>query len=80
MLFDVCFEGYEVFVDEGGGFFVTVRLGFQPSTGASGGSSAEIDQHGTFAGLCFSERSIGVFDPVNFHLSCVLPGRMVSEV
>jgi len=24
MLFDVCFERYEVFVDEGGGFFVVV--------------------------------------------------------
>ena len=67
MLFDVCFERYEVFVDEVGGFVVAVRLGFQPSTSASGGRSAEIDQHRSFTGLRFRERRIGVCHPVHFH-------------
>jgi hypothetical protein len=44
MLFDVGFERYEVFVDEGGCFFVVVRFGFQPNACASGGSGAEIYQ------------------------------------
>lgn len=68
VLFDVCFERYEVFVDEGGGFVVAVRFGFQPNTSASGGSGAEIDQHRSFTGLCFRERRVGICHPVNFHV------------
>ena len=70
MLFDVCFERYEVFVDEGSGFVVAVRFGLQPNTSASGRSSAEIDQHRSFTGLCFRERRVGVCHPVNFHVLC----------
>jgi len=68
MLFDMCGERDEVFVDEGGGFFVAVRFGFQPNACASGGSGAEVDQHGSRVCLRFRERRVGVFDPVNFHV------------
>ena len=75
MLFDVRFERYEVFVDEGSCFVVAVRFGFQPNTSASGRGSAEIDQHRPFTGLGFRKRRVGVCHPVNFHVS---PRLMVT--
>ena len=78
MFLDVCFEGYEVFVDEGGSFFVAVRLGFQPSTSASGGRGAEIDQHGFLLFFRFGKRAVSVFSPMYFHL-CFPPSPFISE-
>ena len=76
-LFDVGCERYEVFVDEGGGFFVAVRFGFQPNACASGGSGAEVDQYRTLTRLRFRERRIGVVHPVHFH---DVPPMFVAEV
>jgi hypothetical protein len=44
MLFYVSFKRDEILVDKGGSLLVTVRLGFQPSTGASRRGCAEINK------------------------------------
>jgi hypothetical protein len=60
VFFDVHFERDEVFVDEGCGLIVTVRLGFQPSTCASGRGRTEIDEQRFLAAFCFRKRSVSV--------------------
>jgi hypothetical protein len=43
MFFDVSLKRNEVLIDEIRGFLIRVRLGFQPSTGASGGRRRKVD-------------------------------------
>ena len=66
---DVGFDGQEILVDEIGGSLVLVRLGIQPSTGASGRRRTEIQQYG--AALLFrgDERLIDVLAPIDGHNS-----------
>jgi hypothetical protein len=68
VLFDVSFKWNEVLVDESGDFVVAVRLGFQPSTCASSGSRAEVDEHRLFLSLGLRECSVSVCQPVYFHV------------
>lgn len=44
MLLDVSFQRNKILMDEVRDFLIRVGLGFQPSTGASGGRGREIDQ------------------------------------
>ena len=69
VLFDVGFEWDEVVVDERSCLVVAVRLGFQPSTCASGGGRAEVDQHGFLLRFGFGECCVSVCQPMNFHIS-----------
>jgi len=46
VLFDVGFYRKEVFADELGSLLIFIRLGIQPSAGASRRSRAEIQQDG----------------------------------
>ena len=67
VFFDVHFERDEVFVDEGCGLIVAVRLGFQPSTCASGRGRTEINEQRFLAAFCFRKCSVSVCDPIYFH-------------
>ena len=67
MLFDVRFDGDEVLVDERGGLLIRVRLGFQPSAGASRRRGAEIEEEGAAFRLRGGERLIDVSAPVHEH-------------
>jgi hypothetical protein len=58
--FDMCLEWDEGFVDKCCGLIVAVRLGFQPSTCASGRGRTEINDQRFLAGFCFRERRVGV--------------------
>jgi hypothetical protein len=69
VFFDVCLEWDEVLVDEGRGLIVAVRLGFQPSTCASGRSRAEIDEQRFLTVFGFRECRVSVCHPIDFH-SC----------
>ena len=79
-LFDVSFERNEVFIDERGEFVVTIRLGFQPSTGSSGRCGAEIDQQWFLLFLRFGECCISVCSPAYLHLHLLLRVVMQFEV
>jgi hypothetical protein len=67
VFFDVRFEWDEVFVDECRDLIVTVRLGYQPSTCASGRRRAEVDEQRFSGVLCFRECRISVSQPIYFH-------------
>jgi hypothetical protein len=67
VFFDVHFERDEVFVDEGCGLIVAVRLGFQPSTCASGRGGTEINEQRFLTAFCFRKRRVSVGDPIYFH-------------
>jgi hypothetical protein len=69
VFFDVRFERDEGLVDEGCGLIVAVRLGFQPSTCASGRGRTEINEQGFLAGFCFRECRVSVCHPIYFHSS-----------
>ena len=58
--FDVRLERDEGFVYECCGLIVAVRLGFQPSTCASGRGRAEINEQRFLAVFCFRERRVSV--------------------
>lgn len=64
MFLDVGFYGKEVCADELGSFLVFIRLGIQPSTGASRRSRAEIQQD--WAGLLLrrGQGLIDIFAPI----------------
>ena len=67
ILFDVDFEWDEVLVNELRDFFIFVRLGFQPSTCASAGCGAEIDEYGFLLFFRRGESLVSIFDPVYGH-------------
>ena len=67
MFFDVCLEWDEVFVDECRDLIVAVRLGFQPSTCASGWSGAEVDEQRLLLSFRFRECRVSVCQPMYFH-------------
>jgi len=60
MLFDVCFERYEVVVNKRSSLVIVVRLGFQPSTCASCRSGAKVDEQRLLLRLGFRERRVSV--------------------
>ncbi len=67
MFLDVGFDGKEMRVDEVGDSFIRVRLGFQPSAGASSRNGAEIEQDGPARLLRLSQGGIDVLAPFNGH-------------
>jgi len=77
MFLDVGFDGQEILVDEIGGFLVLVRLGIQPSAGASGRSRTEVQQDGAALRFRCDERLIDVLAPIYGHDSP--PGVMVNH-
>ena len=77
MFFDMSGKIYEVVVDEGRGFVVVVGFGFQPSTGDSSGSGAEVDKQRFLIRFRFAERSVSVFEPVNFHFFVSLKAKII---
>jgi hypothetical protein len=78
MFFDVGREWDEVLVDECRDLIVAVRLGFQPSTSASGRRSAEINDQRFLAGFRLRECRVSVFDPIYFH-SCLLMSLPIAN-
>jgi hypothetical protein len=68
MLFDVGFDRHEMLVDEVARFAVRVRLGFQPSAGASSRRGTEIEQDRAILVLRGGERLIHVSAPVHCHV------------
>jgi hypothetical protein len=78
VLFNVCFEWHEVVVNERSGLVVAVRLGFQPSTSASCGRRAEIDQQRSFLRFGFGECRVSVCQPMYFHVDPPLVIRQSS--
>src|SRR5215213_23456 len=82
MFFDVCLEWNEVLVDECRGLIVAVRLGFQPSTCASGRGCAEIDEQRFLAVFCFRECRVSICQPIHFHSRppCMLYLRQYSSL
>ena len=70
--FDVRLERDEGFVYECCGLIVAVRLGFQPSTCASGRRRAEVNEQRFFAVLGFRECRVSIFHPIYFHSSSSL--------
>jgi hypothetical protein len=71
ILFDVNAEGNKIFVDERRQTGVFVRLVFEPLTGPSGRSRAEIYQQRFFLLFGLRQSFVGVFDPIYGH-SCDL--------
>jgi hypothetical protein len=67
VFFDVRLEWDKVLVDECRDLIVAVRLGFQPSTCASGRGRAEVDEQRFPAVLCFRECRVSVASPIHFH-------------
>jgi hypothetical protein len=68
VFFDVCLEWHEVVVNKRGSLVIAVRLGFQPSTRASGRRGAKIDEQRLLLGFGFRECRVSVFQPMYFHL------------
>jgi hypothetical protein len=60
MLFDVCLERHEIVVNKCSGLVIIVRLGFQPSTCASGGRGAKVDEQRLLLSLGFRECCVSV--------------------
>ena len=73
MFFDVRFDRHEMLMDEVGCFLIGVRLGFQPSAGASSGRGTEIKQDRTVLLLRLCERLIDIFTPIHRHIQFLLP-------
>ena len=69
---DVRFDGKEVQVDELGGLGILVTLGIQPSTCASSGRGAEVEQDGLALGLSVRQGLIYVFAPFHGHIDLPL--------
>jgi hypothetical protein len=69
MFLDVGLYREEIRVDEVCDSFIRVRLGFQPSTGASSRSRAEVEKDRTARLLRLSQSGIDVFAPLNCHSS-----------
>jgi hypothetical protein len=72
MFFDVGFDWEEILLNELSGFVIVVRLGIQPSAGASRGGGAEVDQNGTAFLFRLSECLIDVLTPTYGHGSNLL--------
>lgn len=75
VLFDVNAEGDKIFVDERRQTGVFVRLLFEPQTGSSIRCRAEIYKQRLALSLCFLQRLVGVFCPVDCHKFSVFVGR-----
>jgi hypothetical protein len=67
VFFDVCLERHEVGVDKRSSLVIAVRLGFQPSTCASGRSGAEVDEQRLLLSFRFRECRVSVCQPMYFH-------------
>jgi hypothetical protein len=67
VFFDVCLEWHEVVVNKRGSLVIAIRLGFQPSTRASGRRGAKIDEQRLLLGFGFRECRVSVFQPMYFH-------------
>ena len=76
MFLDVGFDGQKILVDEGLGLLVFIRLGIQPSTGASCGSCAEVQQNGSILLLGCHKRLINVLAPTYGHIRFLPPGQL----
>jgi hypothetical protein len=69
MLLDVRFDGKEILLDEIGSLLVLVRLGIQPSTGASGRGCTEVQQNGAALLVSRDKRLVDVPAPIYGHNS-----------
>jgi NAD(P)-dependent dehydrogenase (short-subunit alcohol dehydrogenase family) len=67
VFFDVCLERHEVVVNKRSSLVIAVRLGFQPSTTASGRRGAEVDEQRLLLRFGFRECRVSVFQPMYFH-------------
>ncbi len=72
MFFDVGFYGDEVLVDELSGLRIFIGLGIQPSTRASRGCGAEIQQDRLALFLCLRQGLINVLTPSHGHTASFL--------
>ncbi|HXG93021.1 MAG TPA: hypothetical protein VNN73_11735 [Blastocatellia bacterium] len=71
VLFDMYFDGQEVFVDELGDLSVAVGFGLQPNASASSRGGAEINQQRFVLLFRITKRSINIFVPFDSH--CAIP-------
>jgi hypothetical protein len=68
VFFDVGLERHEVVVNKCRSLVIAVRLGFQPSTPASGRRGAKVDQQRLLLRFGLRECRVSVFQPMYFHL------------
>ena len=68
MFFDVRFDRHEMVVDEIRYRAIAVRLGFQPSAGASRRRCTEIEEQRPVLLFRVSERLIHISDPIHQHV------------
>jgi len=66
-LFNVDGDRKEILIDKIRGLLIGVRFGFQPNTSASSRRGAEIKQDWFSRRPGFSQRSLGIFDPLHGH-------------
>jgi hypothetical protein len=69
MFLDVSLKRNKRLVNEVRNFLIGVRLGFQPSTGASSWGGRKIDQERFVVGFRLRKRCVGVLDPIDEHSS-----------
>ena len=69
MLLDVRFDGQEILLDEISSLLVLVRLGIQPSTGASDRGCTEVQQNGAALLVSCDKRLVDVPAPIYSHNS-----------
>jgi hypothetical protein len=65
---DMSFNRDELFVDEGGGLLILMRLGIQPRTGPSSRRCAEVEQNRLILLFGLKKRLIDVLAPIYRHI------------
>ena len=69
MFLDVNLKRNKSLVNEVRNFLIGVRLGFQPSTGASSWGGGKVDQERFVVGFRLLKRCVRVLDPIDEHSS-----------